>query len=659
MPNPPQYCPTPRELDDLELLVTGALAPLTRFDEPGSPVTLTLPDDVAASAAEAGAVELVDPEGLPLARVTVPGGEVEALTHVQYGPFRSHYLSPGQVREAYAGRTFVPVTDALTQAQLTELSGLGPVVLLAYVGAGTPALSPVGLIRATLAATDLLPQAAVVAVPLASHGDAELDHQLGVQVARTYAAGDPVHALTSRLVEEGAAGARRLVEEGALAPVSKPADDAYPPAIAEIVDFDRPAPADQGLVLFFTGLSGSGKSTLARALMDRLLEQGTRTVTSLDGDVVRRNLSAGLTFSKADRETNIRRIGWVAAEISRHGGVAVCSPIAPFDETRQQVRAMVEDAGGAFFLVHVATPLEECERRDRKGLYAKARRGEIPEFTGISSPYEEPADADVRVDTTGRTIEDALADVVEALRGAGYLDLSAGFEKVAAQPPQPAEGGSRLVEEGALAPVSKPAEGDARRPAGFETLASASSSTNREPLNVLFVCTANICRSPFMELIARRIAGPDATVTFASAGTHGFRDHPMDEVMSGTLGTRGTEVGDFSSRAVTRQMVDEADLVLTAEAAHRTFILDDQPAAFRKVFTIGQFAEAVRSADESLTGRELVRAVSERRGPADTRLDVADPYRRGPEAAEQAASGIEDLLRIIVPRLTGSESGQA
>ena len=125
--------------------------------------------------------------------------------------------------------------------------------------------------------------------------------------------------------------------------------------------------------------------------VDRLLEQGERTVTSLDGDVVRRNLSAGLTFSKEDRETNIRRIGWVAAEIARHGGVAIVSPIAPFDETRQQVRAMVDEAGGAFFLVHVATPLEECERRDRKGLYAKARAGEIPEFTGISSPYEEPA----------------------------------------------------------------------------------------------------------------------------------------------------------------------------------------------------------------------------------------------------------------------------
>ncbi|MCZ4499922.1 MAG: cysC, partial [Marmoricola sp.] len=136
---------------------------------------------------------------------------------------------------------------------------------------------------------------------------------------------------------------------------------------------------------------------------------------SLDGDVVRRHLSAGLTFTRADRETNIRRIGWVAAEIARHRGIAICSPIAPYDETRKQVRQLVEDAGGEIVLVHVATPLEECERRDRKGLYAKARAGEIPEFTGISSPYDVPTDAAVRVDTTGRTISEALADVLAVL----------------------------------------------------------------------------------------------------------------------------------------------------------------------------------------------------------------------------------------------------
>ncbi|SEB69598.1 sulfate adenylyltransferase [Nocardioides exalbidus] len=399
-----QHCPTPTELDDLELLVSGAYAPLDRFNAPGSVVTLDLPD----GAAEA---ELVDPEGLPLARVAADG-TLEPLTHAQYGPFRRLHLTPAQAREQHAGATFVPVVDALTEADLDELRGLGRVVLVALVGTGTSELSPVALVRATLAAAALLDGADVVAVPLPSHGDVDADHALGAQVLETYAAGDPVHALADTGLVTGAG-----------APSST--SDAFPPAIAEIVAEDQPAPADQGLVLFFTGLSGSGKSTLARALMDLLLEQGGRSVTSLDGDVVRRNLSAGLTFSKADRETNIRRIGWVAAEISRHGGVAVCSPIAPFAETRAQVREMVEQAGGAFFLVHVATPLEECERRDRKGLYAKARAAEIPEFTGISSPYEEPDDASVRVDTTGRTIEDALDDVLVALDEAGYLHLTA------------------------------------------------------------------------------------------------------------------------------------------------------------------------------------------------------------------------------------------
>jgi sulfate adenylyltransferase len=395
----PQHCPTPRELDDLELLATGALAPTTRFGEPGSPVTLTLPADLA----DEPVVELVDPEGLPLARLTTATGEVEVLTHHQYGAFRRLHLSPVQVREQYAGRTFVPVVDALDTAQLDELRRLGPLVLLALTGHGTAELTPTALLRASLAAAARLPDAAVVAVPLAAHDDPEADHELGVRVVATYAAGDPVHALR--------------------APVVEPVETTYPADIAAIVDADRPAPDEQGLVLFFTGLSGSGKSTLARALMDRILEETDRPVTSLDGDVVRRNLSKGLTFSKEDRETNIRRIGWVAAEISRHRGLAVCSPIAPFAETRAQVRQMVEDAGGAFFLVHVATPLEECERRDRKGLYAKARAGEIPEFTGISSPYEEPDDASVRVDTTGRTIEGALEDVIVALREEGYLHL--------------------------------------------------------------------------------------------------------------------------------------------------------------------------------------------------------------------------------------------
>jgi sulfate adenylyltransferase len=391
----PQLCPDPRALDDLELMARGVIDPV--FEAPGGRVVL------AAEGLTADRVELVDPEGLPLAIVDVEGndgsfvwGKVTLLAHPAYGAFRRLYLSPAEVAERYAGALTVPVSGPLTERDLDRVRDTGsPVILLALAGHGTPeGLSSAGLVRATLAAAGLLERAAVVAVPLASRGDAELDHAFGAEVVAAYAPGDVL----------GVTG------EGEL-----------PDAVAAVVDFERPPADQQGLVVLFTGFSGSGKSTLARALHDLVLERGERTVTSLDGDVVRRHLSAGLSFSKADRETNIRRIGWVAAEISRHGGIAICSPIAPFDETRQQVRAMVEEAGGAFFLVHVSTPLEECERRDRKGLYAKARRGEIPEFTGISSPYDVPKDPDVRIDTTGHTVESALAVVLEGLRSAGYL----------------------------------------------------------------------------------------------------------------------------------------------------------------------------------------------------------------------------------------------
>ncbi|MCW2757100.1 MAG: adenylyl-sulfate kinase, partial [Nocardioidaceae bacterium] len=259
----------------------------------------------------------------------------------------------------------------------------------ALTGHGTPqGVGPVGLLRASLPAADLLGDTTDVEVPLPAHGDPEVDHALGQQVLATYTEAEVL----------GLSGTGEL-----------------PAEIGTVVEQEQPPLERRGVVVFFTGLSGSGKSTLAQALLDLVLEDGRRTVTSLDGDVVRRNLSAGLGFSREDRETNIRRIGWVAAEIARHHGVAICSPIAPYDETRQQVRRMVEEAGGEFVLVHVATPLAECERRDKKGLYAKARAGEIPEFTGISAPYEEPDDADVRIDTTGRSVEDALGDLLPVL----------------------------------------------------------------------------------------------------------------------------------------------------------------------------------------------------------------------------------------------------
>ncbi|HWU23540.1 MAG TPA: adenylyl-sulfate kinase [Nocardioides sp.] len=588
-----QHCPTPRELDDLELLTGGAFSPIEGFDEFGSPITLTLPPAADADLDAGRSVELVDPEGLPLARVTRAADHsltVTALTHAQYGPFRRLYLNPAQVRDQYAGRTFVPVADVLSDRQLAQVQQAGPVVVLALVGTGTPAMSAVGLLRATLRAVEGL-DAVVVAVPLASHGRS--DPQLRTLVVENYADEDPVLDLD---------------------PGGQPL-----PQLADIVAEEHPDRAEQGLVLFFTGLSGSGKSTLARALMDRILEQGGRSITSLDGDVVRRNLSAGLSFSKADRETNIRRIGWVAAEIARHRGIAVCSPIAPFDETRQQVRKYVEDAGGAFFLVHVATPLEECERRDRKGLYAKARAGEIPEFTGISSPYEEPEDADVRVDTTGRTIEDALDDVIEALHRAGYLDL-----------------GLALPEDAAPVEVLTP-------------------NRNR-PVNVLFVCTANICRSPYMLLKAQALVGDDPSVRFTSAGTHGFDSAHADRTMANVMRARDLDrsaIDGFRSRRITSAILAEADLVLTAEASHREFLLDEQPGAFRKVFTLGQFAESLGRIDPGLTGHDLVAAIGHSRAMTTATHDISDPYRRGLEAASACADQIDGLLQIALSRLTG------
>jgi len=192
------------------------------------------------------------------------------------------------------------------------------------------------------------------------------------------------------------------------------------PEVAEELRRTHPPRHRQGFTVFFTGLSGAGKSTLAKALMVKLLEMGGRPVTLLDGDLVRKNLSSELGFSKEHRDLNIRRIGFVANEITKNGGIAICAPIAPYDAIRKEVRNLIEGSGG-FVLVHVATPIEECERRDRKGLYAKARAGIIKEFTGISDPYEEPQDAEVVIDTTSLSPDEAAQDILLYLEREGYI----------------------------------------------------------------------------------------------------------------------------------------------------------------------------------------------------------------------------------------------
>jgi sulfate adenylyltransferase len=192
----------------------------------------------------------------------------------------------------------------------------------------------------------------------------------------------------------------------------------------QAVEVDKLARAhlngQQPAVVWFTGLSGSGKSTIANVLLSKLLELGGRPITLLDGDLVRKNLSSELGFSKEHRDINIRRIGYVASEITKHRGIAICAPIAPYDATRKDVRAIIAPHGG-FILVHVNTSVEECEKRDRKGLYAKARAGIIKEFTGISDPYDEPADAEVVIDTLKLSAEEAAQEIYLRLEKEGYI----------------------------------------------------------------------------------------------------------------------------------------------------------------------------------------------------------------------------------------------
>ena len=190
--------------------------------------------------------------------------------------------------------------------------------------------------------------------------------------------------------------------------------------VTEVLQRAYPPRHQQGVTVFCTGLSGAGKSTIARVLYARFLEMGGRPVTLLDGDIVRLNLSNELGFSKEDRDINVRRIGFVASEITKNRGIAICAPIAPYRETRRQIRELIENYGG-FVEVHVATPLEVCESRDRKGLYAKARAGLIRGFTGIDDPYEPPEAPEVFIDTSDMTPDEAAQEVLLHLERAGYI----------------------------------------------------------------------------------------------------------------------------------------------------------------------------------------------------------------------------------------------
>lgn len=192
------------------------------------------------------------------------------------------------------------------------------------------------------------------------------------------------------------------------------------PEVVKELRRTKPPRSQQGFTVFFTGFSGSGKSTIANALMVKLMEMGGRPVTLLDGDIVRKNLSSELGFSKEHRDLNIRRIGYVASEITKNGGIAICAPIAPYATTRRAVREDIENFG-AFVEVHVATSIEECEKRDRKGLYKLAREGKIKEFTGISDPYDVPANPELRLETENVEVDNCAHQVLLKLESMGLI----------------------------------------------------------------------------------------------------------------------------------------------------------------------------------------------------------------------------------------------
>jgi sulfate adenylyltransferase len=448
------------------------------------PVTLTVPESAVPEDADRLVLQDPEGSPLAVMEITERSdaddadgaalrlaGPVTALRAPEHGPFRALRRRPADVRAELGS---VPVLALATRrplglrqlGQLRHLADqlLARILLLPLVaGPADLVVRPEALVRAVRAAARQLPDGTlVVPVPLPPQGTAADDLRARAVVAAAYGA---THLLEDARRSTGEPRDRsgedfdfrkiglEILAEGEwaydpLAEVWRPLGLIEPglergelsdSELGELLDSGEPLPAwllpagvaaelrrarpprsARGVVVFCTGLSGSGKSTLARDLRDALLERGDRTISLLDGDLVRQLLSAGLTFSREDRDLNIARIGYVAAEVARHGGIAICAPIAPYAAARERVRRMVSEVGD-FVLVHVSTPLEVCEARDRKGLYAKARAGVIGSFTGISDPYEEPEDADVVIDTSQVSRLDAVAAVLRQLSRGGWL----------------------------------------------------------------------------------------------------------------------------------------------------------------------------------------------------------------------------------------------
>jgi sulfate adenylyltransferase len=387
-------------------------------------------------------------------------GQVIQCRDPEHGPFRQLRRTPAQVKaELGEGPALAFITrrplNALQIGQLRHVAGQqrARLLLLPLVtGTADVVTTPEALVRTVRAATRHLPLGTLV-VPLAlASRDVSPERELALRalVAAAYGAthlftdqpGAPEVPTAIPVVSAGDWAYDRAAEVwrplALIEPGTERADLAMgeledlldrgeevptwftPPAVAAELRRARPPRSERGLVIFLTGLSGSGKSTIARGLRDALSERGDRSVSLLDGDLVRELLSAGLTFSRADRDLNIARIGFVATEVARHGGIAICAPIAPYAEARARARSMVREVGD-FLLVHVATPVQVCEARDRKGLYAKARAGVIGNFTGVSDPYEEPTDAELTIDTSVMSRQQSVDAVLRLLITGGWL----------------------------------------------------------------------------------------------------------------------------------------------------------------------------------------------------------------------------------------------
>src|SRR5215510_1763037 len=400
------------------------------------------------------------PDGPAMAGLVRLSGQVIQCRDPEHGPFRQLRRTPAQVQaELGEGPVLAFITrrplNARQIGQLRHLAGqLRARLLLLPLVTGTADVvtTPEALVRTVRAATRHLPLGTLV-VPLAlASRDVSPERELALRalVAAAYGA---THLFTDEPEAPSVPTAVPVMSAGDWAydraaevwrplaliePGTERADLALgeledlldrgeevpawftPPAVAAELRRARPPRSERGLVIFLTGLSGSGKSTIARGVRDALSERGDRSVSLLDGDLVRELLSAGLTFSRADRDLNIARIGFVATEVARHGGIAICAPIAPYAQARARVRSMVREVGD-FLLVHVATPVQVCEARDRKGLYAKARAGVIDNFTGVSDPYEEPTDAELTIDTSAMSRQQSVDAVLRLLIAGGWL----------------------------------------------------------------------------------------------------------------------------------------------------------------------------------------------------------------------------------------------